>query len=428
VYSYNFVMTRALVCLFAAAMVEAAPPRTLNELQELAARENREVRAVRERVEEARGVLRQAGVRPAPTLDVGGVSGNPLGSPGENQFSVGVSQTVETGGKRARRLEIAGEALAVAEAEYDDRLRQLRFDLAGRFADLVAETGHLEALDRLIEINRRALELTRARVEMGDAATLDASLLAVEVSRAEAQRALTLGRQGAARGDLARLAGVEERELAALRHDFLPKLAPITGEALSARAILARPDLRALRHFEKGAETGTALASAEGRPNVTLSAGYSRTNSRFDYFGLDSAGAPVPLRDRDDLLAVGVSIPLAGRGRNRGNIESSVARARAARLRREYLELSIPLEVASAWRRWENARKALDALDGAALAQAEKNVEIIRGAYRLGNLRLIDVLNEQRRLLDTQLAAVGARADALRSHAELERAVGESIP
>jgi hypothetical protein len=37
-------------------------------------------------------------------------------------------------------------------------------------------------------------------------------------------------------------------------------------------------------------------------------------------------------------------------------------------------------------------------------------------------------MNEQRRLLETQLAAVGARADALRGHAELERAVGESIP
>lgn len=427
-YSCNSFCARALVCLPVAVLLEAAPPATPGELLELAARENLEMRAVRQRVEEARGAQRQAGVRPAPTLDVGGVSGRPLGSPGENQFSLGVSQTIETGGKRARRLEIAGEDLELAEAEYGERLRQLRFDLASGYADLIAETGQLNALDRLIEINRRALELTRVRVEKGDAAAVDASLLAVEVSRVEAQRALTLGRQGAVRGDLARLAGVEEGELAALSPGWLPNYVRTTEADLCARALRARPDLRALRHIEKRAEAETALASAEGRPNVTVTAGYSRAYSRFDYFGLDNTGARVPLKDRDDTLSVGVSIPLAGRGRNRGNLDASMARARAARLRRESLERSIPLEVASAWRRWESARKALDALDGAALAQAEKNVEIIRGAYQLGNLRLIDVMNEQRRLLETQLAAVGARADALRGHAELERAVGENIP
>ncbi|MEN6605534.1 MAG: TolC family protein, partial [Bryobacteraceae bacterium] len=96
--------------------------------------------------------------------------------------------------------------------------------------------------------------------------------------------------------------------------------------------------------------------------------------------------------------------------------------------RREYLERSIPLEVASAWRRWRNSIDALRALSGAAIEQAEKNVEVIRGAYQLGNLRLLDVLNEQRRLLDMQLAAVDVRADALRGFFELERAVGEDLP
>jgi outer membrane protein, heavy metal efflux system len=427
VYSYNFVLTGTLVCLCATSVVQAAPPRTLNELLEMAARENRDLRAVRERAEEARGALRQAAVRPPPTLDVGGGSGRPLGSPGENQFSVGIAQTVETGGKRSRRVEIARRQLELAEAEYGERIRQLRFDVANRYADLVAETERLEALDRLIEINRRALELTRARVERGDAAALDANLLAVELSRVEAQRASTAGRQGAARGDLARLAGVEEPDLAGLTAFVPPQFARITRDELRARALRVRPDLQALRRLEQQTEAATGLARAEGRPNVTVSAGYSRSSSRFDSFGFDDTGARVPLRDRADTLSMGVSIPLLGGGRNRGNVEASVARERGARFRREYLERSIPLEVAAAWCRWENARKAVDALDGEALAQAEKNVEVIRDAYRLGNLRLIDVLNEQRRLLDTQLAAIEARGDARRSYSELERAVGESL-
>jgi cobalt-zinc-cadmium efflux system outer membrane protein len=427
VYTYKL-LARTLVCVSAAVLAEAAPPGTLNELLEVAARENRELLAVRERLEEAKGALRQAGVRPAPALEVNGASGNPLGSPGENQFSVGVAQMLETAGKRSRRLEVARQQLALAEAEYGERTRQLRFELSSRYADFVSESERLRALERLIEINRRSLELTRARVEKGDAAALDASLIAVEISRVEALRASTLGRQGAARIDLARLAGVAEADLGTLAWFAMPELDRFHEEDLSARALRARPDLQAMRYIEKRAGAETQLTLAEGRPNITVSAGYSRIYSRFDFYGLDDAGARVPLKDRDDILALGVSIPLSGQGRNRGNVEASAARARAARLRREYLERSIPLEVASAWRRWRNSIGALRALSGAAIEQAEKNVEVIRGAYQLGNLRLLDVLNEQRRLLDMQLAAVDVRADALRGFFELERAVGEDLP
>jgi outer membrane protein TolC len=89
---------------------------------------------------------------------------------------------LETAGKRSRRLEVARQQLALAEAEYGERTRQLRFELSSRYADLFSESERLRALERLIEINRRSLELTRARVEKGDAAALDASLIAVEIS------------------------------------------------------------------------------------------------------------------------------------------------------------------------------------------------------------------------------------------------------
>jgi len=161
---------------------------------------------------------------------------------------------------------------------------------------------------------------------------------------------------------------------------------------------------------------------------VTLSAGYSRVYSRFDdQYGLTPAGALTLLRDRDDVLSVGVSVPLFGRNRNAGNLEAAAARTRGAQYRMESLERSIPLEVEAAWRRVSSARQAHETLDQAVLRQAERNLEVIRGAYQLGQLRLLDVLNEQRRLLDIQLAAVDAKLDVLRGLAELERASGGEL-
>ena len=56
-----------------------------------------------------------------------------------------------------------------------------------------------------------------------------------------------------------------------------------------------------------------------------------------------------------------------------------------------------------------------------------RNLSVIRQAYNLGQLRLLDVLNEQRRLLETELTYIDAESEPARSRAELERAVGGDL-
>ncbi len=401
---------------------------TVRELVAKAEQANQDVAAVRQRVEEERGLLRQAGIRPAPTIDASGATGRVLGTVGEEQFSAGLSKTLETGGKRSLRIEVAELKVAQATAEYEERVRQLRFDLRLRYAEFAGESARLTVLARLIETLQQSLQLTRARVERGDAAALEANLILVDLSRTEAQRASIAGRLEAARTELRRLAGFTAGEEIAVDAAFLPPSRPPLLEELVSRALLERPDLKTMRLQERQGDAERRLAEAEGRANITVSASYSYVKSRVDdTFGLDGRGAPVPIRDRDDILSVGVSIPLFSKNRNQGNIEASVARTRGASLRKEFLEKSVPLEIEGALRRLTGAQNVLDVLSGTATTQAEANLEVIRQAYQLGQLRVLDVLNEQRRLLDTQLARADAASEALRSWAELERAVGGEL-
>jgi cobalt-zinc-cadmium efflux system outer membrane protein len=62
------------------------------------------------------------------------------------------------------------------------------------------------------------------------------------------------------------------------------------------------------------------------------------------------------------------------------------------------------------------------------IAPSQSNLKIIQEAYRVGQLRLLDVLNQQRQLVDAQLALIDANADASRFWAELEHAVGGNLP
>src|SRR5262245_20326990 len=85
---------------------------------------NAELAALRVEIDRARARLRQAGLRPNPSLDVEQLSGV-SNSPGERAISVGVSIPIEIAGQRGRRIDLARAELEAAESEIADRERRL---------------------------------------------------------------------------------------------------------------------------------------------------------------------------------------------------------------------------------------------------------------------------------------------------------------
>jgi cobalt-zinc-cadmium efflux system outer membrane protein len=368
-------------------------------------------------------------VRPASSFEFAGATGRPFGSPGKEEYSAAYSQPIEIGGKRDKRLQVAEKAVGAAEAELAGRTLRLATEIKLRYLDAVTDEARLAALDRLIGTYRESLKLLDARVREGDAAPLDSQMLLVEVSRAEAQKRTVAGRTQVALSDLRRLCGFGASESLVLagtvRRDGNPAYA-LAG--LQRQAVEQRPDLRAARLEEERGAADVGLTEAQGRPDVTVSAQYALRNERFgDLYGLTASGQPSPLRDRDSILSLGVSIPLLTRRRNLGNIEAAAARAVGSRALRQHLEASIPLEVEAAWQHWDAGNQSLNILDNGVLRQSEKNLDVIRQAYAIGQLRLLDVLNEQRRLIDTQMTYIEAESDVRRGFIELERAVGGDL-
>ena len=419
----------AILCVLSAPAQEISARQDVERLVDLAIERNRDLLATREKIQEAQAILRQAGVRPVPTLEVEGVTGRPLGTKGEEEYTAGYFYPLETSGKREKRMQVAQQAVALAEAEYEERLRSLKLEIRTREIDAIAEREKLAALGRISQVNRDAYRLTEARVQRGDAAALDQQLLAVENNRTEAQRLGTEGRSEAAMFELRRIVGLRADESAPVVESFPAPSSELDLSRLKQLGLDKRPDLQINRLLEKQGDAEIALTEALGKADITLSARYALRNSSFDnQFGVDAAGVRVPLRDRDNVVSVGVSIPLLNRRRNQGNLDAAISRERSARLRREYLEAAVPLEIEAAYRRWRAAKNALAVLNQSVVEQSAKNLEVIRQAYQLGQLRLLDVLNEQRRLLDTELSYIDAKAELARAEAELARAAGGNLP
>ncbi len=382
---------------------------------------NGELAAARLEIERARARARQASLRPNPTLDFEQTTGRLTGSAGESETSVGVSLPLEVGGQRRRRLDLARVELEAAETEVADRERRLGAEVLGLYAEALSALRELEITEGLTDLDLKTVAVVQARVNEGESAPIELNLLRVEVERLRSRRALTEGRLQATLLRLKALAGVPPAEQLRLREGLAdPALRRLPGpvEAAVETALRTRPDVRLARLTEEVAEAGLRLARAQGSPEVSAFTRYTVSRGTFD-------DTPVGvLRDKDRLLTFGVSVGLPVFNKNQGaKAEAAVAIAQA-RARREYLEVVVRSEVASAYARYEAASKALIAYEQGVIQRSNDNVRVMRAAYELGHFSVTELLAEQRRLLDSQRDYTEALAEQYRALADIQAAVG----
>lgn len=125
--------------------------------------------------------MRQAGVRPAPGIEIEAGTGRPLGSGGDQEYRAGYFQPVEIWNKRSKRIEVAGFSKDLADAELSGRTTEFVAQIVNFYLELMHERERLATLDRALQMQRQVLDLTAARVREGDAPKLDSQLMAVEI-------------------------------------------------------------------------------------------------------------------------------------------------------------------------------------------------------------------------------------------------------
>ena len=427
-YRQAVALSVGLCVLAPLARPQLAPPAlTVDQLVELAVTRNREFLSAQQRIRAAQGARRQAIVGIADTVEISGSAGQAFGTSGEDNLTATYSHTFETFGKRGRRVAVAESEVALAGSDVADRRRSLAYDVKLRYAEVASERQKLEAIEHLAKVNQDYLRLTEARVEKGDAAPLEADLLRVEISRDQSQRAQTEGKARSALLQLtATLDDVGPADFSVSTSLTVPAFVDDL-DSVKALALRNRPDLLSAQRGVEQARAQASLAAVETKPNVTVSGLYSHSDAAFDQLGLSSTGAPTPIRDHVNSLGIGFAIPLTTGARNRGNIEVAAAHQTESQLKLQYLAHLIPTQVEAAYERWKSARQAMDIFTQGVIAQSEKNLNVMRQAYTLGELRLIDVLNEQRRLLDTELSYIDTKTELFRAYAELEMDAGGSL-
>lgn len=392
-----------------------------NDLVRRALASNAELAAARLDIERARARLRQAGLRPNPTLDFEQTTGRFTGAAGESEISVGLAVPLELGGKRRRRIELARAEFEAAGAEVADRERRLTNEVRAFYAEALASIRELGTLEELNNLDLQTTRFVQARVNEGETAPIELNQLRVEVERLRSRRSLVEGRLQASLLRLKSLTGVPANELVRLREDIAsPGLAPppVSLESAIEIALRSRPDLKLARLNVEVAQAGLRLARSYGVPDVTPFTRYSQGRSVFD-------NTPVGvLTDRDKLLTFGVSVGIPVFNRNQGAKAEATAAISQAERRLEFLDAVVRSEVQSAFARYEAARAAVSTFEQGVIPRSAENIRTIRAAYQIGAFSITDLLVEQRRLVDAQREFTEALAEQYRALADIQAAIG----
>ena len=399
---------------------------TIERLIESGGSRRADLLAARQRLAIAQGRLQQARLRPNPTLDAEFGSPRFLGGEAESDFSVGVSQVFELGGKRARRIAVAELDLQQARAEVLTLERQFAVGIRTAYTRAVSAARQLDVIEKLLAADAELVRMTDARLKEGDVAPLDANLVRVESDRLKIQQIEARSELETALLEIRALAGLDVAEpLRLAPQSERPPRLDLGLSELTETALRERADLQAAIIGERLGSARINLAKSQATPNVAASVRYSRTKGLTDLPDRLGGG---DLTDKDNELTFGVSIDIPISNRNQGEIASATGERLQATRNREFLEATIRRDVAVAYRQYRAAAEKLVLYATQILPRAEANLQTVRAAYGLGEFSVFEVVGEQRRLNENVTGYNQTLRDYYTALAQLETALGIALP
>lgn len=325
-----------------------------------------------------------------------------------NEWSAGISQTVEIAGQPSHRREAANAALQALRLEIDDTLRRQRAEVAERFYRVLALQQRVDIETqamRLFEDTARAVEKRRSA---GEDTRLDANVALVEAERARNQLASVQEQLLDARSALATAIQLPPSESPEAAGSLSVSPPGYTREEL-LQAALAQPRLQAINAREQSAQAKLRLERAARYPDVTVGVNVGREG---------------PGDARERLTTLSVSIPLPLFKHNAAGIGQATTELAQAQVERRAAERDAPAQVHVLWAKLQSLQNRVERLQRSVLPALADNERLSVKSRQAGQIGLLELIVTTRQSLDARRDLVDALLDYRTTRTALEAAAG----
>ncbi|QGK73445.1 TolC family protein [Flavobacterium sp. SLB02] len=331
-------------------------------------------------------------------------------------FSTELSWTLELGGKRKARINVAKRNNELIKALLEDYFRNLRADATLNYLTSLKQKEIFKVQLTSYTILKNIAIADSIRFKLGSIAEIDA-----RQSKLEANAMLNNVYQSEADWKTALL-----------------ELGTMTGNQKADTLYLPIGDLK---KFDRVFDLNELIVSAQNNRADLLAAlqnknvlqdvlKLAKANRVLDLglnMGVESASvvtnivAPTP---SSNTVSMGISIPLKFSNRYRGELKAAEYSVQQADVLYKQTELQIQVEVRKAWLNYLTTQKQVRQFKTDLLADAQRLLDGKVYSYKRGETNLLEVLNAQRTYNETQLNYYETLYNYSAALVELEKTAG----
>lgn len=333
-----------------------------------------------------------------------------------NNLETGLGWTIELGGKRKARIDLAKSQVDLNRYLLQDYLRNLYADASLQFLECIENKNLLDVQLNSYKTLSNLAASDSIRYKLGDItltdskqSKLEAQFMLNEVFKAESEwknslYALNLV-MGKSQKDTLYTANSNFTDF---NRDF--NLADLITTAQNNRA-----DLQAALQNKEVSQKMLKLAKANRVMDLGISAGMQFNGKA------TNEEAPSPYHTG---VTAGLSIPLRFLNNRKGEVQTAHYTIQQADLEYKQVELQIQTEVAQAYQNYVNTKKQMQQFSNGLLSESKAILEGKIYSYKRGNTSLLEVLDAQRTYNDVQENYYQTLYNFCSALVRLERTVG----
>ncbi len=385
---------------------------TLREALSLALMKNPELAGVSWEIRAAEARALQAGLPPNPEigLTIEEFGGNQIRKNfNAAQTTVQLSQLIELGGKRAKRVRLAQLEKDLTAWDYEIKLLDVMTEVTKSFVEVLAAQEQEVLTAELVRLSEKVLNSASERVKAGKISPLEETKSAVAVSNTRIELEKARNNLKAARYKLAAAWGQQSPGFEKVS-GAIDEVKPIPSLEELQTLISRNPDVaRYVRELEQRSAAVNAQR-AKRIPDVTLSAGVQRFSE-----------------NDESAFVVGISIPIPLFDRNQGGIQE--ARHKHSKAKEEYraAKAKAGSGLGAAFHALSFSYSEVLSLRNDVLPAAEHVFAASGEGFREGKFDFLELLDAQRTLFSAKVKYIEALATYHKAAAELERLTGERL-
>jgi cobalt-zinc-cadmium efflux system outer membrane protein len=403
-------MSRYIVLLcgiaFAAAGFADAEPLTLEQALGLARNNSPELRAARIYAQSAEKSVAAAGVWINPKLEfeAEGVGGD-NDSFSEGEYTLGLSQKFQLGGKRKKERNTALKAVDVAGYALAEKGVGLANAVREAFVEVVylQESGKVQVEQE--ELGRAFVEVANRRHTAGGGSELEVVQAELALEKILFAQTCCLGELMAAQEKLASLVGLPMRDLPELTAPYY-ELATFDALVLED----SHPTLQRLNAEAEKTRAKAQQARAQDVSDISLGAGYK----------YEAAGDV-------NTFVFAASMPLSFSKRGRAEHAAGLLRADAVLAERDEARRLLQAELAGASALYMGAKAQVEMGQKNLIPKAEQAYELSRAGYEVGRFSWLELIAAQQHLADIRIGYIDALKEAHLARIEILKLKAEGI-